>query len=521
MKKISIIHYSLFIILCVFALSSCRPESDPQWSYGQYDNQVYGLAGANFEQQFIGLWTALNENYCIWDFELEQGLDWDEVYYKYLPQFQALDQKQEVTDEELMKLYGEVLFPLHDGHANFQVRNLSNGHFLGFNPSLERNKSRPDCQFSMGFTPDIKAYTDIPGDCHIAQFQSASSTQIQFISNSLDKASKVVDAKLEELEQKETLTEEEQLIVQYGKMFLKDASSLEGMSLSEGYSMYNKICVRYAMLADLLGFELTPVDETLANYTLDVASAYLDAGIAYFRFSGFNLSPFLDPGWNVLNLANPSTKAIQQSIYDVWKAWFDKIQELKKSNALKGVIIDVRSNTGGYNNDFQFALGALLPSGGFSGHMERTKAGTGRYDFAPMTPFTFNTYKEEHVVISEEPIVVLANGFSVSMAEMTSLSTKSIANARLVGMRTWGGLCSLVTDPAFYSDAYSGSFGVKNQTPFYAYLPQFVSILPELGILEGTGVTPDIEVAFDQSLYESTGRDNQFERAVQYILTGN
>ena len=36
-------------------------------------------------------------------------------------------------------------------------------------------------------------------------------------------------------------------------------------------------------------------------------------------------------------------------------------------------------------------------------------------------------------------------------------------------------------------------------------------------ILEGIGVTPDIEVAFDEELYRQTGRDTQLERALEYI----
>ena len=163
----------------------------------------------------------------------------------------------------------------------------------------------------------------------------------------------------------------------------------------------------------------------------------------------------------------------------------------------------------------------MVASGSFSLANLRSKAGIGRFDYNPLVPFDFETYKEPHAAITEEPIVVLCNGYSVSMAELTSLATKSLPNAHLVGMRTWGGLCGLDSDPACYSESYSGFFGVENKTAFYAYLPKFVTIHPELGILEGIGVTPDVEIPFDQSLFESTGRDNQFERAVQLILNGN
>jgi C-terminal processing protease CtpA/Prc len=39
--------------------------------------------------------------------------------------------------------------------------------------------------------------------------------------------------------------------------------------------------------------------------------------------------------------------------------------------------------------------------------------------------------------------------------------------------------------------------------------------------LEGIGVTPDIEVAFDPDEYETNGNDTQIDRALQFIRTGN
>ena len=40
-----------------------------------------------------------------------------------------------------------------------------------------------------------------------------------------------------------------------------------------------------------------------------------------------------------------------------------------------------------------------------------------------------------------------------------------------------------------------------------------------MGIREGIGITPDIEVPLDPELLKQ-GRDSQLERALQYIRTG-
>ena len=38
---------------------------------------------------------------------------------------------------------------------------------------------------------------------------------------------------------------------------------------------------------------------------------------------------------------------------------------------------------------------------------------------------------------------------------------------------------------------------------------------------EGVGVEPDIEVDLDREIFDTTGRDTQLDRALQYIETGN
>ena len=148
----------------------------------------------------------------------------------------------------------------------------------------------------------------------------------------------------------------------------------------------------------------------------------------------------------------------------------------------------------------------------------RFKTGIGRYDYSPLTPQELKTLSQDHVTVTE-PIVVLANCHSVSMAEMTCLGAKQLDNACVIGTQTWGGLCMLNSDPAYYSEYYASVVGVRDETPFWAYIPVDVTVSKE-GILEGIGVTPDIEVQLDRDLLQSTGRDSQLERALEYIRTG-
>ena len=130
----------------------------------------------------------------------------------------------------------------------------------------------------------------------------------------------------------------------------------------------------------------------------------------------------------------------------------------------------------------------------------------------------------EHVTVTE-PIAVLGNCASVSMAEHTSYGVKLFEQGKLVGTRTFGGFSAL-SDEATYSSNYAGYVGVKNVTPVFCYVPQEVAYILEenaLGekIVEGHGIDPDIEVQLDAETFNNVGTDNQLDRALQYIRTGN
>ena len=216
----------------------------------------------------------------------------------------------------------------------------------------------------------------------------------------------------------------------------------------------------------------------------------------------------------------PYAAELVQQVKDVWESWFYAIQNLHKSGQLGGVIIDVRCNGGGNSGDFAYVLGALVPSGGLHVMDCRFKRGVGRYDYSPVTPMISNTYEGDHVTVTE-PIVVLADAKSVSMSEITSIGTRRLENAKLVGTRTWGGLCSL-TENSANSFNYAGKIGVEGVTPVFVYCPMLAALSLEDGKpLEGIGVTPDIEVQLDlQAWNKGNGPDSQLDRAIEYIVNG-
>jgi ABC-type cobalt transport system substrate-binding protein len=512
-------------VLLMLTLLSCHKDSDTLVSYDHNETLVFGEAENSFEGKFKVLWNALNQNYALWDLEKEKGLDWDKVYDTYLPKFQALDKQNDVTDDVLSDLLYEVLGPLHDSHMIVEVKNHRTAKSVEISPSEYRNSSRDDYEISKSYDLALTYYTkkengeielDADGKPCYAEYSTSLEDLMAPVMKEDGAVLKWINDSIDVLEDLTLPTEEQLSTLSALKALL---SGLNGVQASPaGVEYYNMLATRFAYL-EVPG--LDPIHKSFGDVGLSIKYALLKGKIAYMGFSDFSLSPYLEDAQTPEYFPDADEFTLKHihMIKSVWNKWFQTIQQLHKSGELGGVILDVRGNGGGFLNDFQYVFGALLPSGGFTSNYIRYKRGTGRLDYSPWMPNVYKTISGDHVSVTE-PIVVLSNCSSVSMAEITSLSAKVADNARLIGKRTWGGLCAL-TDNIEYSYNYSGHIGVKGVTPVYVYLPMLATKTLDGQQLEGIGITPDIEVDLDSKLYETNGKDTQLDRALQYIRTGN
>ena len=519
MKKTTWIFFAVVAMMMV--MNSCREQSDDVVSYGQKDYLNFSGADTSYVEQFKALWTALNCNYGIWDYEAKYGLDWDAVYSKYLPKMQELDKRDKetnpVTNDELETLYKEILSPLHDGHIGFQVKNLHTTTYINISPSNIRNQSRPDYGISR---TNLDYYTsEAAGQNHIEEMDYVSTYPQDFVMNEINQVLPWVKAWFDYLNAKTDRTDLEDYELTVFSSAYDELSNFELMSMDD-LNYYNTTLTKKY---EYLGITLESFDVN-QNYYMDATYALFNDGIVYLGFSNFAFTAYQS---DMIGTTNSCQRMKTQVLY-ILSQWIDKVQTLHAVGQLKGVIIDVRNNGGGITDDYEYILGSLLPEGGHQVASARFKTGIGRFDYSPITPEIMPTLSPSSVggdtqltPISEEPIVVLANCHSVSMSEVTCLGAKQMPNARVIGTQTWGGLCLLNGDPAAYSFNYAGIVGVQDETSFYAYIPSNVTIADNGGILEGVGVTPDIEIQLDKDLYETTGRDTQLERALQYIRTGN
>jgi hypothetical protein len=179
-----------------------------------------------------------------------------------------------------------------------------------------------------------------------------------------------------------------------------------------------------------------------------------------------------------------------------------------KAPDLKGVIIDVRANSGGFSSDMSWLWGRMISREHTFAYI-RAKLGDNRLDYGPWMPFKIFPAPdgaELHV-----PIVALVNKLSTSCAEIGAMVTRSLPNGYVVGGTTYGGFGS----PVDSRYANGGSFSGPHLESVYTASDQ-VKYLDGVNY-EGRGFPPDIFVPFDYDALQA-GTDTRLEAAIQCVL---
>jgi len=186
----------------------------------------------------------------------------------------------------------------------------------------------------------------------------------------------------------------------------------------------------------------------------------------------------------------------------------------------KGVIYDLRGNTGGANIDIPLLLSPLLTKDLHFAYT-RTKKGVNRLDYMPWMPYIFRANSADPADgiraanAGTMQVVALINDYSISCGELMPLAIKSMHNGYLIGTRTWGATGPRWgdTSPAATHDgSFSGNKLWLNVTEsgWQTKGRNFESY-------EGVGITPDEEVEFDWNEFRHGNKDVQLEAAIAHI----
>ena len=529
MKKQTLIIWGA--ILLMISVSSCREESDKLMTYDHPDVMAFGKADTCFAEKFKILWNGLNQCYALWDYEDEYGLDWDAVYDEYLPQFEALDKQETVTDEELKELLAKVCSPLHDGHMAVAFSNHKTGtQEVMYLPSQDRVVKHDDYEIANKYKPSLKYYsqvangeveTDNQGNPVVMEHSTTITGLLAPVFNENGKGLDWVKTQIDQLSNLPNPSAAQMATLQSLKDLKAELEALRNTPVSMNFiTRFNELVTMYESLHVPA---LEYFDPGFSTMGIDVKFALLKGNIAYFHFSGFNLTAYMveEAAQQFFDVSNPITQKHVKAIGEVWTAWFNTVQQLHKAGTLGGVIIDLRGNGGGMQNDGYYVTGSLLPEGGSPFSYSRFKRGTGRYDYSTLTLNYLNTMPADAHEVITEPVVVMTNCNSLSMAEITTIVVRNMENGTHIGKRSKGGICGLTMDNSTFTNNYMGHIGERGKTPVYVYLPSVATFTLDKKIIEGEGITPDIEVDLDAATFTATGKDTQLDRALQFLRTGH
>lgn len=250
---------------------------------------------------------------------------------------------------------------------------------------------------------------------------------------------------------------------------------------------YNTIPQRYLGQSTVRGVNI------VGNNQVFAIAGKINNNILYLHFNVFSLKTAYDSEANA-------------AVNKVLKYYFDNIQN---PAGLKGLIIDVRSNSGGALADLNFLLGPLTDQS-YSFGSSRSKAGMGRLEYTPWVDAKVTPAKDAKAFTA--PVIVLADINSISMAEITTMAVKSLpsGNGKFVGERTWGANGPLIGNDFLNGGQFSTGF-------FNLVYTSSVMLRAKDGkVYEGIGFPPDVESKYNAQAL-AAGRDIQLEKAISLI----
>ncbi|MDR0619305.1 MAG: hypothetical protein LBG17_05350 [Bacteroidales bacterium] len=233
--------------------------------------------------------------------------------------------------------------------------------------------------------------------------------------------------------------------------------------------------------------------------------------IPYFFWSNFYI---------IQNIAADESGQLSEIINN----FFDRM--IRRSD-VKGIILDVRGNSGGNAVEPGMILGRLIGKDEeiIMAYTKR-KNGEGRLDYTPWIPFRVLSLSDSPGITV--PAVILTDMNSVSCSELTVMGIRNLpaGNGIQIGKTTYGGNGKLTYNAVENGGQFSTVVMFNGLTPEYQQI-KLVYTSSEMTkaafdgkCYEGKGIPPNMDVALDIVKYQD-GTDTQLERAVQYITTGN
>ena len=240
----------------------------------------------------------------------------------------------------------------------------------------------------------------------------------------------------------------------------------------------------------------------------------------YYRYPEFDYDDFE---------ANENKPEQNQSGYHKCLKYFrNLLADGQDRGWLKGVIIDIRRNGGGYCNAFPYSpIGMLLDGSMRTIGTYQGRNGIGHYDLTPEIPFIVTGSAETDY---SGPVVLLTDRRTASMSEIAVMTAQAMPNWHTIGGTTYGAIGGWFGNDYFtymngeVGNGYSWNSSVSNYANYCIVMSHMILCGPDKVCHEGVGISPDYSVPFDMELNGgSHGRrqDSQFEAAIRFLDRNN
>lgn len=193
------------------------------------------------------------------------------------------------------------------------------------------------------------------------------------------------------------------------------------------------------------------------------------------------------------NVAYLKLNQFGENTVDEWEAQIGKIKAAWDKKEIKGMVLDLRDNPGGYLESSVYLAGEFLPKGTLVVRQESKVFGNKDYNV------------ERTGSLLDIPLVVLVNRGSASAAEILSGALRDHKRAILIGEKTFG----------------KGSVQEAMDLPQGAGVHVTVAkwVLPSGEWINGKGIEPEVKV--DNQVPEGNtmtrAMDAQLDRAIQEV----
>ncbi len=462
MKKICKI---AVLLLLVFFAVSCRPQPDLSRDFGEPETW-----GETFEI----FWKKMSTNYVFWNLDYDEGRGWDSVYDEYRGKFDSLglvndtdrsDSEQKENSLKAYRYFFDITKDLSDGHYLLQMDDQRNNAFQ-ISPSTYRSLKE------YGFTDDelFRFFSDT----EYRQDPKFSSWRECFYENTV--------------------------AIMNNTFCLP--SEVIGSSVPSG-----PLATKYKF--GTMQYVYKVVDTGASETPFHIVLGKTEDGIVYFSFNTFMFYDFF---------AEAAIKGEDNAVTSIVEEFYN----MASSADTKGIIIDLRGNTGGNIADMSILWTALLPDDVDSltiGYTRR-KASENRTDYNAWTPFIVSRSELFDVGTFNEdiPLAVILNDSSVSCAEMSTCAFMALRdgygyNVRLFGSSSCGGMGSLNEES---EERYNG--GITAVMPFISllYTPFCQMKYLDGNRYEGKGLPVDEYIKYNSEAFNS-GMDPRLSAALEWI----